>query len=154
MKYIMPDEVRRATLTIQKSVYSTKDQIDFTINLGVVDPTTRDRLHEASEVERRLGNNVVLRQHGGSWGWRLYQLMPMGTPPWWSVTAASDIAELTATVVGAIRDYALPAMRIQLDEPLPTPLFTIETIGDPFYVLPGPDGRDVWVNVGGRQVWP
>jgi hypothetical protein len=48
------------------------------------------------------------------WGERIGSLLPKGTDLWWPIPAESSTVAIVDEVINAIREYALPEMRRQI----------------------------------------
>jgi hypothetical protein len=85
----------------QKSQSSTREEIAFTVNVGVVSA----RLARFSP--RRAKGEVLPTPDEWHWGHRLGFLMPEHDDVWWKIDGRSD-SEVTPGVGGALVQYAVP----------------------------------------------
>jgi hypothetical protein len=113
--FAIPSESHWALVGFQKSVWGDSDEVRFTINLTVVEKA-------AWEAERQRhpyiggGRPAPNVQHGRpAWCERIGMLLPGGGDHWWRVPAGCSPDRVVSEVVSAIRDHALPEMRLQMD---------------------------------------
>ncbi len=85
----------RAGVVLQKSRWNTKDEVEFTFNIGARNEST-----------------------GATFGiGRLGHLLPEMEGTWWRVTTEASASVTAAAVVRAMRDYALPAIQALFADP-------------------------------------
>jgi hypothetical protein len=82
-------------LDFQKSRHNTKDEVEFTINLGAAYTPTGD----------------------GYWHERIGAVMPARRDTWWTLQTGQPIETVAAEVLAAIRSYGWPAIQAALDSP-------------------------------------
>jgi hypothetical protein len=82
-------------LGFQKSRYNTKDEVEFTINLGAAYTPTGD----------------------GYWDDRIGAVMPARRDTWWTLRTGQPIEPVAAAALAAIRSYGWPAIQAALDSP-------------------------------------
>jgi len=94
----VPSETHWAQLGFQKSAYSDRDELRFTVNLSVI---SRDEWDERVAVKPYLGRLPSPNMKYGTWAEqvRIGQLTPTGEDKWWRIMRGSDAA--------AVRDDAL-----------------------------------------------
>jgi hypothetical protein len=111
--YSLPDDAHWALVGFQKSAWSDSDSVAFTVNVTVA---SRDVWENERRTRLYLPAKPAPNTHYGDYVWqtRIGFLLPSGRDHWWEVEAGTTTETLAAEVVGAIRDYALPAMRRQL----------------------------------------
>ena len=97
----------------QKSAYSDAEHIKFTINVLVVSCQEWDEIrasHSYYPERPTAGTHWAAGAQA-----RIGSLMPKGEDYWWDLYPSTSTDELSTDVLGAIRDYALPWMRQQID---------------------------------------
>lgn len=104
----IPDAI--ALLGFQRSRYNDRARASFTVNLNAFSTATWER---ARRDHPFLPARPTATPHypGGLWHARLGMLLPEAGDVWWEVDRDTDLDALTADLVGAIRDYAIPALR-------------------------------------------
>jgi HEAT repeats/Domain of unknown function (DUF4304) len=85
----------RASVELQKSRWNTKDEVDFTFNIGA--------RNEDSGTTMGLG--------------RPNHLVPDMDSPWWQVTTEASVTVTGDGVVRAMRDFVLPAILALFEDP-------------------------------------
>jgi hypothetical protein len=111
--YTLPDAENWALVGIQRSQFSDRNDLRFTINLTVADKAmwAKRRADHLWLPERPSANT----SYGGDiWQARIGQLMPERPDKWWRISPDTDVARLAAEFLAAIRDLALPAMRSRM----------------------------------------
>lgn len=103
-----------AMLGFQKSAFSDRSWIRFTVNVLVVS-------QQVWEEERQKRPDLRLPRRpnpnhawGFTWWRRLGELVHDGQEIWWEVEAGVATQALADAVLWAVEDYALPAMRAQM----------------------------------------
>lgn len=116
--YELPSQSHWVVLGIQASVYSSKDEVKFTLNCQVV---PRDVWEEARGERPYLGEKPKPNTIAGGFLWhsRIGMLMPAGQDQWWSLRASDNAEVLAGEVAAAVRDYLLPAIRREIDNGRP-----------------------------------
>jgi hypothetical protein len=118
--FSLPNDSHWALLGFQKSDFSHRDEISFTINLTVVRRDEWERGHAKAWPSRPVrppGANwglspMLEADFGGAyWHERIGSLMPGGRDRWWTVADDEDTRDLAAVVVAEIDEFAIPAMR-------------------------------------------
>ena len=110
--YHLPSETHWALLGFQRA-FGDAETVHFTLNLHVV-------LRSAWEAERSEHPWMSVRPTATTGGWnftwwkRIGTLTPTGQDLWWELRAGTDTAMLAAAVLWAVEDFAMPAMREQL----------------------------------------
>jgi Domain of unknown function (DUF4304) len=101
-------------LGFQKSTSSDASDIRFTANVLVV---RRSAWDAARAESRHLPERPTATTYWGTYVWqkRVGELLPGGEDMWWDVEAGDAAAELADAIVWAVRDYALPAIRRQIN---------------------------------------
>jgi Domain of unknown function (DUF4304) len=109
----LPSPEHWALVGFQKSAYSDRNAIRFTLNLTVVD---RDVWAATREKKPHLPARPSGNRHYGAFLWysRIGRLLPGGADRWWQLDPNTPLQTLSKEVVAAIQDYALPAMRAQM----------------------------------------
>jgi len=95
------------TINFQRDKWSTREQIGFTINVGV-------QSDFISSCEFVSGSRVVPDKIpsglSGDWSRRIGQLMPANKDVWWTLAESQLSEQVRHEVMGAIVDYAVPAL--------------------------------------------
>ncbi|MDV9171629.1 DUF4304 domain-containing protein [Streptomyces sp. W16] len=100
-------------LGVQKATGGSASQLCFTVNVAAVPKGKWQEMIDAgAKYPARPSPNKVY----GKWArWaRIGQLMPGGQEFWWTVTDEAVPDELARKVVSACANYALPALKEQL----------------------------------------
>ena len=101
-------------LGFQKSTSSDANHVRFTANVLVVSQTD----WAAVRAERSyLPERPTPTTYWGTFVWqkRIGELLPGGDDLWWEIEAGADPSELAEAIIWAVHDYALPAMRSQIE---------------------------------------
>jgi Domain of unknown function (DUF4304) len=111
--YQIPNETCWALLGFQKNKWSSADHVMFTANVTVVSRAAWD---EARAERPYLKERPSPNSYYGTFAWqdRIGMLMPRGEDHWWDVVAETDMRDTAASVVEAVRDFVLPAMRDEI----------------------------------------
>ena len=110
--YELPTPEHWVMLGFQKSQWSDAADVRFTVNVLVAarkvwDAQRKERTHlPARPTANRLWGDFV-------WQRRIGRLLPAGEDLWWQVDAGTPLDQLAHTVLSAVEDYALPAVRAQ-----------------------------------------
>lgn len=92
-------------INFQRSSWSSREEIRFTINVGVVYGTL---------LARRVALDRALECDAHVWG-RLCSLSHRGQDHWWTIIPSTDIAGLSAEVASEVSRYALPVIEKYLE---------------------------------------
>ena len=113
-RYELPSKTHWAVVGFQRSTSSDAKHVKFTINATVV---SREEWERASNEQPWLGKRPSANARSSvGWEARIGGVMPnTGGDHWWSVTPGSVTEPVAGEVVGAVRDYLLPAMRARMD---------------------------------------
>lgn len=108
-KYKLPNSRCFAILGIQKSAYSTTNEVKFTINLTVAD---KNDWLEQQRKKTYLPKEPAANTFYGDFVWqsRIGTLLPDSNDKWWSILPSSDLQQVSEEVLEAIKKYALPAI--------------------------------------------
>lgn len=87
-------------INLQKSAYSDRGHIRFTVNLGVGLDRLRGGVHTWSEGRRPTESRCQLRERLG--------FLLRGQDTWWEVRPETDTAALADTMTLALERYAFP----------------------------------------------
>jgi hypothetical protein len=107
-RYELPSVTHWAIVGFQKFSWSDQQRVEFTLNITVVGKDAWARAREKRPyLSAKPSANV-----GGGVGWeeRIGNLMPKNEEQRWAVTPDRPTESVAGDVVGAIRDFALPAM--------------------------------------------
>jgi Domain of unknown function (DUF4304) len=112
--YRLPADDQWAMLGFQKSTSSDASHVRFTINVLVVSQADWDAARAESP---HLPKRPTPTTWWGTFVWqkRIGDLLPGDEDLWWEIEAGADPGELADAIVWAVQDYALPAMRGQID---------------------------------------
>jgi hypothetical protein len=120
-RFVVPSESHWALLGFQKSAWSDRQRLTFTVNLTVVAhdvwANARQRLPQLPEqpgANWGLPPNMKSALDTGYWHARIGDLMPGNLDRWWELRATEDYTAVAAETVEAIRTYAIPEMRKRL----------------------------------------
>jgi hypothetical protein len=97
-RFELPSETQYAQLGFQKSAYSDRDEVRFTVNLSII---SRDEWDAQVAVKPYLGRLPSPNTTYGTWAdqERIGKLRPDGNDKWWRIMRGTD--------AGAARDDAL-----------------------------------------------
>ena len=154
-EYKRASDLYRAFINFQKSVHNTKDEVEFTVNLGVLnDDAIAERSAAWGEAIEQWGRDVIAIPTWGSWVTRIGFLLPTRRDKWWRLVTGKSPEKIATEVVNALTDYALPAVEQQMNKPRVEPGFVIERRGRlcGSNILANGDIR--WHNVGGGRIYP
>jgi hypothetical protein len=111
--FTLPDAEHWASIGFQRSTYSDRHEIRFTVNLTA---GSKAVWQEARAARTYLPERPAPNTFYGSFIWqsRIGQLLPGGQDKWWSVGPQTALEALALDVAAAIRDYGIPALRNHL----------------------------------------
>ncbi len=108
----LPDERFWALLGFQKSTYSDRSKVKFTINLCVVSKAEYgEARRESSYLPAKPSPNI---QGGPGWWQRIGYLLPERRDYWWTIGERDPIHQVAEQVLQAITEFGLPALRAQM----------------------------------------
>jgi hypothetical protein len=108
-RYELASDTHWAIVGFQKFSWSNQERIEFTLNITVAG---KDEWGRAREERPYLPAKPSANTGGGvGWRERIGNLMPENEERRWAVTTDHPTEPVAGDVVGAIRDFALPAMR-------------------------------------------
>jgi hypothetical protein len=108
--YRLPSPAYFALVGFQRSTWSTASAIEFTVNLKAVSSEAW-RLARAEKTWLPENPTANSRYPVTEWSERIGILMPGGQDHWWRLRPGQPLEALAVNVVGAIKDYGLPALR-------------------------------------------
>ncbi|MFU8873639.1 DUF4304 domain-containing protein [Micromonospora sp. SL4-19] len=117
-RYRLDGETTWARIGFRSSQYNHADLVEFTVNLCVVgrlawESARRERPHLPKEPSPNTFYGPLV------WNHRIGRLMPSGRDEWWRLDRHSDPDAVGKSVVAALLDHGLPAMRRELARPAP-----------------------------------
>lgn len=114
-RYALPASGCWALLGLQKSAYSSRAEVDFTVNLLVVreDVWTAMRERDSRLPKRPSAGALYGAEVAQS---RIGRLLPSAADTWWSLSAFVDKETLADEVIDGVETYALPWLRGHLSE--------------------------------------
>lgn len=120
--WTQPSDTHWAMVGFQTDREPADTEATFTINLQVLSKAAwaAENVPAGRRPERPHPNESHFRGWGDgihpALGWmeRIGHLIPVQRDHWWSVRPDSDLTELGAELLGALRDHGLPAMRAVL----------------------------------------
>jgi hypothetical protein len=108
-RYELPSDTHWAIIGFQKFSWSNQERVEFTLNITVVG---KDEWERARKKRPYLSAKPSANTGGGvGWEERIGNLTPEKEERRWAVAADRPTEPVAGDVVGAIRDFALPAMR-------------------------------------------
>ncbi len=111
-RYALPSTTHWALLGFQKSAYSDRQTIRFTVNLCVV---SRDFWEHEAKKHPYYGKRPSAGAYGtASRNERIGNVAGQGDT-WWLVRAGSDTVPISTEVVGVIEAFALPWLRARME---------------------------------------
>lgn len=116
-RYSLSSKTHWALLGFQKSAYSDRDSIKFTINVMVVLRSDWDKFRALSPASpaRPTPNAHYSREIGGE---RIGKLDPANRfDKWWTLQPESNLESIAADVLHDVDHWALPWMQAQITEP-------------------------------------
>lgn len=114
--FVLPSKSHHALLGLQKSAFSDRDALKFTVNITVAAVAAWEA---ARTAKPRLPEKPAANTLYGSFIWqsRIGRLLPAGQDHWWWLAADDDWRPVADEVVQAIESFGLPAMKEQLQQP-------------------------------------
>jgi hypothetical protein len=108
--YTKPDPAYFIRIGFQKSVYGTRRDVKFTLNISAIEKAgwenaraTKDHLPAEPSANTYYGS--------AHWQRRIGQLMPdRDREPWWELAPGSDVTVVANEVLAVIENVALPAI--------------------------------------------
>jgi len=106
-RFELASETRWLLLGFQKSSYSDRDEVRFTVNLSAI---RRDEWESQRVAKPYLGRKPSPGTIYGVWAEqaRIGQLTPAGEDKWWRLRPGQDIEPLVADVLGDLHGYGVP----------------------------------------------
>jgi hypothetical protein len=106
-RFDLPADQHWVLLGFQKSAYSDSNEVQFTVNLAVID---RAVWLEQVAARPHLGKRPSPGTLYGAWAdqTRIGALIPPGDDLWWRLIRGQDSEPIAASVVSALRDTAVP----------------------------------------------
>ena len=108
--FTWPSKSQFAQLGLQKSQFSNRDELRFTVNVTVAEKasweaarTTRPHLPKRPAPNTLYGDYI--------WQRRIGKLLPSGEDTWWTISAGDDWLPVANAVIDAVTTYALPELR-------------------------------------------
>ena len=110
--YAIPSDNYWALIGFQKSMFSDSQEINFTINLYVVNKQE----WEKARVERSYfpAKPTSTTQWGIGWSRRIGFLFPERSDHWWTLNMTTDLGKLSDQVIESIVKLAVPAMNEEM----------------------------------------
>jgi hypothetical protein len=106
--FVWPAERKFALVGIQKSRFSNRTSVQFTLNVTVADADAWNRRRAKDRgLPKRPAPNTF---HAGMWQRRVGKLMPAPTDHWWRLDRESDIDDVGQNVVDVVAKYVVPAI--------------------------------------------
>jgi hypothetical protein len=108
--YTRPDSRNFVRIGFQKSVYGTKQQVKFTLNVSVINKAQWEAAR-AEQDHLPVEPSANTFYGGAFWQQRISELMPrQDRERWWELSPTSDIEAVAADVLKVIEEIGLPAM--------------------------------------------
>jgi uncharacterized protein DUF4304 len=108
-RYELPSDTHWAIIGFQKFTWSDQERVEFTLNITVAG---KDEWAHAREKRPYLSAKPSANTRGGvGWEQRISDLMSENEERRRAVTADRPTEPVAGEVVGAIRDFAIPAIR-------------------------------------------
>ncbi len=118
-RYSMPCSGCWALLSLQKSAYSEPAEVQFTVNLLVVNKSAWDAARqERPHLPERPAATTFFGEPTSQV--RIGHLAPGGADKWWSVCSEGDMKTVCDDVLHDVGGYALPWLRRQMCAPSST----------------------------------
>jgi hypothetical protein len=112
--FTLPSETHFATIGFQKSQYSDRDALKFTINLKVVPKAVWEEMRQQrSHLPAKPSPNTIYGNY--EWNQRIGLLMPERTDRWWWVYGSEDNTGTFTEVKRALMEIGVPALRREAD---------------------------------------
>jgi hypothetical protein len=146
----------RVVINFQRREGRIKGSVTFTINLHVINTVAAAEQEAALQAgQRQWGRHIVLLPTGGEWTVRVGDVLAYPTDVWWTIKDGSPHDDVVRDVLSALFEHALPATERELENPtMVAPRYVIETRGASLTHHRDPDGRQVWLNIGGVRLDP
>lgn len=111
-RYSLKSNTHWALVSFEKSAYSDRREIQFTINLCVVrkDECNALRVEHPYYPEKPSGSTI----YGCVMPTRIGSLVGDGSDKWWRVYHGQDVASVAANVLMNVRDAGLPWLHDQV----------------------------------------
>ena len=108
--FTWPSRSHFSQLGLQKSQFSDRDALRFTVNVTIAD---RSSWEAARTVRPYLPKKPAPSTFYGDYIWqrRIGALMPSGEDTWWTISAGDDWRPVAEEVLGAVRTHALPELK-------------------------------------------
>ena len=108
--FTWPSRSHFSQLGLQKSQFSDRDALRFTVNVTIAD---RSSWEAARTVRPYLPKKPAPNTFYGDYIWqrRIGALMPSGEDTWWTISAGDDWRPVAEEVLGAVRTHALPELK-------------------------------------------
>ena len=112
-RFELPSERYWAQLGFQKSAYSDRLELRFTINLSVI---ARDEWAQRREASPHLGTRPTPTTIYGSWAeqQRIGMVTPQPGDKWWHLGVGSNVIPVRDDVLADLDTYAIPWIRTRL----------------------------------------
>ena len=112
--FTLPADGFIAQLGFQKSNHSDQLEVLVTANISAVSLAAWE---EARQRWPHLPTRPSPNTAYGPFFWqkRVPNLLPTKSPNWWRVSPHEDPTAVAADIVAAVRDYALPALRSEIE---------------------------------------
>ena len=111
--YYLPSKSHWALIGFQKSMFSDSHELNFTVNLYVVNKNEWENARK--ERSYFLAKPTPTTKWGIGWERRIGFLLPERCDHWWSMESDSDLDIISDQVVELMVKYALPAINDQLN---------------------------------------
>ncbi|NUP95698.1 MAG: DUF4304 domain-containing protein [Planctomycetaceae bacterium] len=95
-------------VNVQASAWNSKDEGQFTINLGMHFPALVPFIPWLRDTDRPLEQGCLVRT-------RIGHLLPAGGDYWWELRASDDRADRTADLRRSVTEFALPWLEKHTD---------------------------------------
>lgn len=118
-RYRKADRQWEISLELQRSRYSTRDRVDYRVNVHVVHPQTATLFNDANRTARAEGRDVE-QPSAGDWRSELHYLAGL-KGGWFALRPTDDLASHAAQLMGQIRQFIYPVVEEQVRLPLPAP---------------------------------
>ena len=105
--FTWPSESSFSQIGLQKSQFSDRDELKFTMNVTVADKT----VWEAARVAKPyLSTKPAPNRFYGTFIWqrRIGKLLPSNEDLWWTLRANDDWKHVSEAVVSAVTGYVIP----------------------------------------------
>lgn len=115
--YQMPNDKAYILIGFQKSKWSTKEVVKFTVNVSVISRKVWEDAVNRGLVSDKMPSAVV-GYLVDLWSRRLSQITFLGSfrDKWWKITASTDLETTAEDILRRIKKHALPAITKQLNK--------------------------------------